>query len=1024
MKIHSLRLAAFGPFAGEEYVDFDAFAADGLFLIEGRTGAGKSSILDAISYALFERAPRYGTAAPERLRSDHAGPADRTYVELTFSTAEGTFRVTRSPKYSRPKARGEGTTEQAATNVLAQRIDGEWVVLSTKGGETGARIHALVQLNADQFLQVILLAQNRFGEFLRAKSAERLPLLRTLFASARFDRFQGAAKAQTDALGAAQRDAVREEERLVAAVAELAPAGDASGAEDVEPGLSEAAADADADSAPVTALDPAWPEAQLGSALATSAAGIDRLGDLAAEADSAARTAQQTLAERERVVALCERRDRARAELAELVEAEPAIIAARTELDLAGRARAVTPAAEREERARAAQATASATAAEAAVSDISTADGAAHDPARLDDRLAELAESIGALTPVVAEEATLPGLVAAVDTARAAQIAAVQAVAAEAERQATLPETAARLRAERADALIAAAVLDAARRDAARAAEVLAATADLAVAEADLARLTEVRVGADGAHAAAAAQHRDLLDASLAGIAGSLAADLVSGEPCPVCGATAHPHPAERAETAVTEEDIAAAGERLERAAAALSEIGGELTAALGVLAGVRVRVAGRDAATAAAELAGAEAAVVAAESAERSALTLAEDIAAIETELDLAAETLATLAATERTAVDAHVAARSALERTQERVDEHRGDHASVAERRAALDDLRSRLVRWREAERALEAARRELGEADRLYRDALVDHDFADAAAYVAACRDPVDTRALEARIGDHDTRLAGVRARLAEPDLADLPEHGVAEAGDLADVAAARAAAQDAQAVRDAATSARVEAEHRHTALVRAIAALRSARDGAGAQREQYRRWAQLSDALAGGETNARRTSLESYVLAAELTKIVAEANIRLSAMTAGRFALALDDSLARRGAKSGLGLRIFDGHTGRARDTETLSGGETFLTSLALALGLAEVVTQGSGGVRLDTLFIDEGFGSLDSETLDVAMATLDGLRAGGRTVGVISHVPALQERIPARLRVRALPTGGSTIEHDAAELPNP
>jgi exonuclease SbcC len=118
---------------------------------------------------------------------------------------------------------------------------------------------------------------------------------------------------------------------------------------------------------------------------------------------------------------------------------------------------------------------------------------------------------------------------------------------------------------------------------------------------------------------------------------------------------------------------------------------------------------------------------------------------------------------------------------------------------------------------------------------------------------------------------------------------------------------------------------------------------------------------------------------------------------------------------RNTQSGLGLAILDEHTGRARATHSLSGGETFLASLALALGLAEVVTNQAGGITLDTLFIDEGFGSLDSETLGIAMGTLDSLRAGGRTIGLISHVDAMKEQIPAKLRITVTPHGYSEIE---------
>ena len=163
------------------------------------------------------------------------------------------------------------------------------------------------------------------------------------------------------------------------------------------------------------------------------------------------------------------------------------------------------------------------------------------------------------------------------------------------------------------------------------------------------------------------------------------------------------------------------------------------------------------------------------------------------------------------------------------------------------------------------------------------------------------------------------------------------------------------------------------------------------------------------------------LETFVLAAELEEIVAAANVRLAEMSADRYRLQHSDALAARGAASGLGLEVMDRFTGRARPPHSLSGGETFLASLALALGLAEVVTNRAGGIRLDTLFIDEGFGSLDAETLDVAMRTLDELRQGGRTVGVISHVEAMKEQIPAQLRVEQTPQGWSVVRQDTAAL---
>jgi exonuclease SbcC len=188
-----------------------------------------------------------------------------------------------------------------------------------------------------------------------------------------------------------------------------------------------------------------------------------------------------------------------------------------------------------------------------------------------------------------------------------------------------------------------------------------------------------------------------------------------------------------------------------------------------------------------------------------------------------------------------------------------------------------------------------------------------------------------------------------------------------------------------------------------------------DASETLRLEYETLRSLANSVEGNEPNTMRMRLESYVLAAQLEEIIRAANARLGTMTSGRYTLQHDDSVQYRNTRSGLGIAILDEHTGRARATHSLSGGETFLASLALALGLAEVVSNQAGGITLDTLFIDEGFGSLDADTLAIAMSTLDGLRAGGRTIGLISHVDAMKEQIPSRLRITVTPQGYSQIE---------
>ncbi|HET6447505.1 MAG TPA: SbcC/MukB-like Walker B domain-containing protein, partial [Conexibacter sp.] len=168
------------------------------------------------------------------------------------------------------------------------------------------------------------------------------------------------------------------------------------------------------------------------------------------------------------------------------------------------------------------------------------------------------------------------------------------------------------------------------------------------------------------------------------------------------------------------------------------------------------------------------------------------------------------------------------------------------------------------------------------------------------------------------------------------------------------------------------------------------------------------------------NRLHMRLSAYVLAARLEDVAAAATTRLERMSNGRYQLIHTDERARGERRAGLELRVVDGWTGQARPPATLSGGETFLASLALALGLADVVAAEAGGSRLETLFVDEGFGSLDERTLDEVLDVLDQLREGGRTVGIVSHVAELRQRIPARLRV-IKGRDGSRVEHEQAVL---
>ena len=183
-----------------------------------------------------------------------------------------------------------------------------------------------------------------------------------------------------------------------------------------------------------------------------------------------------------------------------------------------------------------------------------------------------------------------------------------------------------------------------------------------------------------------------------------------------------------------------------------------------------------------------------------------------------------------------------------------------------------------------------------------------------------------------------------------------------------------------------------------------------------RAAYEEVAGLYELASGGAGNRLRMSLTSFVLAARLEQVAARASVRLAHMTDGRFTLLHSDEVVDARSRSGLGLAVHDAWTGTQRPTSSLSGGESFMTALSLALGLADVVAEEAGGRRIDTLFVDEGFGSLDEKALDRVMEVLDTLRDGGRLVGVVSHVEELQRRVPARLEVVRTETGSWLRPH--------
>ncbi|MER7565036.1 SMC family ATPase [Streptomyces sp. NPDC097941] len=982
MRLHRLDITAFGPFGGSQTVDFDELSAAGLFLLHGPTGAGKTSVLDAVCYALYGSVPGarqsgQGTA----LRSDHAAPGNRTEIRLELTVAGRRLEVTRQPPWERPKKRGTGTTLDKAQSWLREydAVAGSWKDLSRSHQEIGEEITQLLGMSREQFCQVVLLPQGDFARFLRADAEARGKLLGRLFDTHRFAEVEKrlaerrrAAEAQVregDAALLADAHRMQQAAGDAMELPELAPG---------EPGLAEAVL-----SAAAVARSTAREQLTIAHC---------RLG----AAESAQVAAERDLAEVREVDRLQRRFAEARERAALLKERADGYHQAQARMERARKAEAVAPALELREAAEAehrravaaethargllpetyagAGAPGLATAARRAAEELGGLDAAR----RAEQRLAELDDERAGLDrqersdeDILQEaeawlagwEETRAGLQHAVESA--------QEAATRAEQLAVQREPARRR-------LAAARQRDQFARDTDDAQQHVVEATDRALK--------------------ARADWLDVKERRLNGIAAELAAQLTDGEPCAVCGATEHPAPARKdaghvdreteeralATSQHADEQRAEAERRLafvQRAlAAAQGEAGDTSTEELTVQAEdlereyAQVRTAASALHTATEQLRQAER--------EREQRLTAQQEAAV------------------RTA--SRGARRDALDRErttlQAELTQARGAADSVAARAAQLERQAALLTDAADTARVAEDTAQRLKDADARLADAAFRAGFDTPQAAAAALLDEAAHRDLQHRLDAWQAEEAAVRAVLAETDTSDAAQQPPA------DVARAERAAADAgRRVREAA-SARDAAARRCAELDRLSARSATGLERLAPLREEYDRVARLS-ALAAGTSadNERKMRLESYVLAARLEQVAAAATARLQRMSSGRYTLVHSDDRSGRG-RSGLGLHVVDAWTGRERDTATLSGGETFFASLALALGLADVVTDEAGGVRLDTLFIDEGFGSLDDQTLDEVLDVLDALRERDRSVGIVSHVADLRRRIHAQLEV--------------------
>lgn len=997
MRPARLTISAFGPYAGEVTLDLEKLGERGIYLITGDTGAGKTTIFDAITFAL------YGSASgenrkPRMLRSKYASGDAKTFVEMEFFYRGERYRLRRNPEYVRAKQRGEGETRERPDAQLTLP-DGDVI---TGDRTVTAKVEELVGLDREQFSQIAMIAQGSFSRLLSGRTEDRGAIFREIFRTRPYQKFQERLKERARALYGAYADSKKSIEQY---------AGGVLAGEDCAKAWEAAAKDGDLEEmlrllAEMNGEDEARAEG-LEASMREARARTGRLGQRLGAAKSAEKAGEELCrAERELAVnrPLFEealdafRRERSRGE--ERTALIGAISQARENLQayvkyerLAQSGRAYSAEAERQ--------------------------------AQLEEQAKAESGALGTLKEQLQEE--LDGLSQAGEELVAAQGTLERLLQNQKRISGHLRELAAY------------------RDDEAR----------LKAAQDEYRRADEGRRDRES-------QYQDLYRLFLDNQAGILAAGLRPGEPCPVCGSAVHPAPAlppENGRTVTKEQVDRAAGE----ARTAADEAAGLSLRAGGVKGGLDQRF-DRMREQVDAEIGSWKEAwqerIRSALAAGRSEFlqewgqVLDQVERTMEQQTDRQQQKIRELK--ERAVMKKKLEARSretaeALENSRERT------QAAAALRLQALArgqeverqlrELRERLphVDRAEAERELGGMETRLAEMENALKEAEERCEKLRALVSGAEARADSARRQLEEFWREagawSEDELTDSGARSADPaqqaasarSAAPARSADPAQQADLARSADPAQQAAPARAANLAQQAARLEAELKEAEgrlerleaeknqILHRLLTNRKAKDDMERQREAMEAaraqwtWVKAMADTAAGEVNGKdKITFETYVQMAYFERIIARANARFMVMSGGQYELKRCIEEDGRG-KNGLGLSVVDHYNGTERSAKTLSGGESFQASLSLALGLSDEIQSQAGGIQLDTMFVDEGFGSLDGEALNLAVKALAGLARGNRLVGIISHVPELGERIDRKIVVTKEKSGGSRAE---------
>lgn len=1011
MRILRLTMDAVGPFPGHEVIDFEAFSDAGRFLLSGPTGAGKSTIIDAIVFALYGKVSGGRDSSDSRIRSRYASEQAKTEVELIFSTSSGNYKVRRQPAYERVKKNGKGVTKQNAKAWLF-KLDEQLREVSeplTKTSDVGTEITRIVGLNREQFTQTVVLPQGKFAQFLRSTSKDRQDLLQELFGTAIFEDLQldlveraREVKKKQEALDATLRANLG----VLASLLDEAP--------QLDPARCLVYAPVPKVDCEFDPLETAW--ASRFEPLAPWLEQNQRCADLEVSAlreqEDKLRsefTSQRDLAARqERYWALTKEHE-------QLVAQGPAQVQRLAQIQALQALADLKP---WHEQLKQAQQT---------VAQRQLEQAAALEQLEPDERVqavlqrpgdyqnsqalsVQLTAQVAALSPQVELEAGLAGRRRDLQAKTQAHESASTKLAQGRERENQLPTQIASKQELLEQLNEQAATLPAAQLAQEQAAQAL----KLAKAHEQLAKDHQQALKLQQLVALelkqASQKHKHMLEQWLSQSALNLAQNLVDGAPCPVCGATEHPAPATQGGENISQDQLDQALEEVNEVQGQLSQASEKVTK---LAAQLEAQPCQLSPAQAREQLEEAKAALAAAKQASEQARSCKAHIAELNAELErLRADNQA---AQTRLAGDA-----KEIQLLGEKIESDAASLScegfeSVAAKVEYLSQLAAGLEQLAKAGQELSQCQKRAQQAADSFAaqwaQASASFTELDSIAnaqdgYAQACQAfaGLDLTALKAAAASYEKSLSINQAALDELAEIELTPPPLEQTRLQLEQAQAKTQACQTYASTWQAFAGQVNAQ---LAKLNELLARRSQASATDAQL--------LALASAANGDNHARLTLSAWVLQAHFRQVLVFANERLGVIGAGRYELInVDSEEDTRQQKQGLGLAVVDHLSGTTRSPRTLSGGESFYVSLALALALADVVATQNGGIEMNTLFIDEGFGSLDEGTLAEVMDVLSALHSGGRVVGIVSHVSELKRAIPAAIEVRPLLGGGSTL----------